>query len=54
MHRSKFAQEFYNSVLNEGADKWEMNVLYNQFLRELSRKRDDSIVYFCDESNNLV
>lgn len=49
---SDFAKKFYDVLMNEGAEKWDMNVAYTQFKKELKQKKDNSIVYFCDESNN--
>lgn len=29
-----------------------MNVAYTEFKKELMKKKDNSVVYFCDESGN--
>ena len=50
--RSDYAKKFFDVVQSEGPEKWDMNMAYNEFKKELYRKKDRSVVYFCDESNN--
>ena len=50
--RSDHAKRFFDVVQKEGAEKWEMNILFNTFKKELAKTPDRSVVYICDESNN--
>lgn len=52
LYRSDYAKKFFDVVQSEGAEKWDMNIAYNDFKKELYKKKDRSVVYFCDESNN--
>ena len=50
--RSDHAKRIFDVVQKEGAEKWEMNILFNTFKKELAKTPDRSVVYICDESNN--
>lgn len=54
MYRSKHARNFYAFVSKEGAAKYDMNIAYSAFKKELESTPDRSVVYICDESGGTI
>ena len=44
-HRSKFKKEFYSAIMKK--EKWSSVELYKEFIRELRKQEDKSLVYYC-------
>ena len=51
---SQHARKFYEFVRNKGAAKYDMNVGYNAFKKELEATPDRSVVYICDQSGGTI